>query len=159
MTEPGQPDSPWTASPTAKEKNALQREIVALLDELAPEKVLSRGDATRLPIEQHRTPSGCVLQTPTAALTVSWFAPSGSDKTLGELHIIVWRGTVSRRGSRPPREGATLVKEMVLYPIERPGTPSIWRGADGTEYDTTSVAAKCLALLQEQTEQDAPPTG
>lgn len=149
---PGSPESPWSGAPTAKERNALQREVVALLDELAPEKVLTRGDPLRLAVEQHRTPSGCVLQAPKAALTVSWFGPAGGDKGLGQLRIIVWRGLVSRRGSPARKEAATVVRELTFHPIERPTTPRVWRDEQGEELDTPSLAAKCLALLKDATE-------
>lgn len=154
MSDPGSPPSPWSGAPTAKERNALQREVVALLDELAPEKVLSRGDPLRLPVEQHRTPSGCVLQAPKAALTVSWFGPAGGDKGLGELRIIVWRGTVTRRGAPARKEGATVVRELTFNPIERPATTRVWRDERGEEHDTASLAALCLALLKDETDRE-----
>lgn len=151
MDDPSNPAEPrWNAAPSAKEKNTVQRAVTALLDELAPERVLKREERLRLPIEQHRTPSGCVLQAATSAVSVSYFADSGNDAVLGELHVLVWRGTVSRRGSPPPREGATLVKELVLNPIERPATDCVWRATDGTEYDTASLAARCVSFLEEQ---------
>ena len=143
-------NSAWTASPTAKEKNAVQRSVTALLDELAPEPVVKRGVRIALPIEQHRTPNGCVLQGPRGAVSVSWFRESADDSLFGELHIVVWQGTVSRRGSPRQAEGATVVKELVLKPVERPRDDCVWRAADGTTYDTAALAAHCLALLQEQ---------
>ena len=133
-----------------KEKNAVARAVTALLDELAPERVLRRVEALGA-VEQHRTPSGCVLQAPTAAVSVSWFAPGGSQTTLGELHIVVWRGTLSRRGSPRQKEGATIVAELMLRPIEQPADDLQWRDTDGKEYDTASLAAHCLALLEAQT--------
>ena len=142
--------SPWTASPSLKEKNAVQRCVTALLDELAPERVLKSGDRVRLRIEQHRAPTGCVLQAATAAVSVSWFAESGADAPLGELHVLLWRGTVSRRGAPQKPDGATLVKEMVLHPIERPLTDCVWRATDGTEFGTADLAAHALALLEGQ---------
>jgi hypothetical protein len=145
---------PWSASPSAKTRNAVQRAVTALLDELAPERVLTRGEQIRLPVEQHRTPTGCVLQAPSAAVSVSWFAEASADAELGELHVIVWRGTVSRRGSK--RERATTVKELVLRPVERPGGESGWRATDGTEYDTPSLAAHCVALLEAQMRETKP---
>ncbi|HEX2721285.1 MAG TPA: hypothetical protein VHM24_00090 [Gemmatimonadaceae bacterium] len=141
----------WGSPLTAKEKNAAQRAVNALLDALAPERVLKRADVTRGPIEQHRTPSGCVLQGQGAAVSVSWFVDSRSQATLGELHVNVWRGVVSRGGSsyRKP-ESATVVSELVLVPIAKPSDDCIWRASNGTEYDTAALAAHCVALLQEQ---------
>jgi hypothetical protein len=149
VTDPNESGSrPWSASPSAKTRNAVQRSVTALLDELAPERVLTRGERIRLPVEQHRTPTGCVLQAASAAVSVSWFGEATPDASLGELRIIVWRGTVSRRGSK--RESATMVKEVVLHPIERPGDETRWRATDGNEFDTPSLAAYCIALLEDQ---------
>ena len=149
MTDPNDSGSrPWSASPSAKTRNAVQRSVTALLDELAPERVLTRGERIRLPVEQHRTPAGCVLQAASAAVSVSWFPEATADASLGELRIIVWRGTVSRRGSK--RESATMVKEVVLHPSDRPSDETRWRATDGSEYDTASLAAYCIALLEDQ---------
>ena len=153
MTDPS--DSglrPWSAGPSAKARNAVQRSVTALLDELAPERVLTRGERIRLPVEQHRTPTGCVLQAATAAVSVSWFAEASPDAALGELRVIVWRGTVSRRGSK--RESATMVREVILHPLERPLEECLWRATDGTEYDTSALAAYCIALLEDQMRAD-----
>ena len=148
---PDDPAASWRAPATAKAKAAVQRAVTALLDELAPERVLTRS--ARLPaaaVEQHRTPTGCVLQAATAAVSVSWFAGAGAHPALGELHIVVWRGTVTRPGTPRRREGATLVGETVLQPIERPADGCAWRAADGSEYDTAALAAFCTRLLDEQ---------
>jgi hypothetical protein len=146
----------WTASPTAKEKSAVQRAVTALLDELAPERAPRRAERLSVRIEQHRTPNGCVLQAATAAVSVSWFAEPATDAALGQLQVIVWRGLVSRRGSPARPEGATIVRELVLRPIERPSDDCLWRATDGTEYDTAALAARCMALLEEQISADRP---
>jgi hypothetical protein len=145
--------TPWSASPSVKAKNAVQRSVTALLDELAPERVLKRVEQLPGPVEQHRTPTGCVLQAAAAAVTVSWFADAGDDSALGELHVIVWRGTVTRRGAPKSRKGATMVAELVLRPIEPPADGFLWQATDGTRHDTASLAAKCTALLEEQIKQ------
>jgi hypothetical protein len=150
MDDSNKPLAPWTASRSAKEKNVVQRAVTALLDQLAPERVLKRGDTTQLSVEQHRTPNGCVLQAPTAAVSVSWFSKTGKDTPLGELHVIVWSGVVSRRGRAANPEGAKILKEMVLRPIEAPLNDLVWRADYGTEYDTAGLAARCIALLEEQ---------
>jgi hypothetical protein len=134
--------------PSAKTHAAVQKAVTALLDELAPERVLKRIEGLPGPVEQHRTPSGCVLQAASAALTVSWFR--GADETLGELHVIVWKGVVARRGSRGRSQGATIIAEHVLLPLLSAPDQCLWSGTDGTRYDTPVLAAKCVALLQEQ---------
>jgi hypothetical protein len=151
VDDPSNPtDRRWTASPTAKEKSAVQRAVTALLDELAPERAPRRAERLSVRVEQHRTPNGCVLQAATAAVSVSWFAEAVPGAPLGQLRVIVWRGLVSRRGSPPRPEGATMVRELALYPIERPSDDCVWRATDGTEYDTAALAAHCVALLEEQ---------
>lgn len=140
----------WTASPSAKKKNAVQRAVNALLDELAPERVLKRAEQLRGAVEQHRTPNGCVLQAPKAAVSVSWFEESTNEAVLGELHVIVWNGIVSRRGSPRRPDGATVVKELVLKPIDGPTDECLWKATNGKSFDTAALASKCLALLEEQ---------
>jgi hypothetical protein len=146
----------WGTAPTAKEKNTVQRSVTALLDALAPERVLKRGDKLLGPIEQHRTPSGCVLQAKDAAVSVSWFVDTRSQATLGELHVNVWRGVVSRGGSshRKP-ESAAIVSELVLVPISSSVDGSLWRAADGTEFDTAGLATYCASLLEKQIKASA----
>ena len=151
MKNPANPIGPsWSASPKAKVRNAIQRSVTALLDELAPERVLKRVEALHGSVEQHRTPNGCILQAAEAAVSVSWFADSGNDSVLGELHVVVWRGSVQRRGAPKNRKGATLVAELVLRPIEPPANELIWESTDGTRYDTTTLTAKILTLLEDQ---------
>ena len=134
--------------PTLKERNAAQRSVDRLLDELAPEKALRRGEAPPAVIEPHRTPSGCVLQGPSAALSVSWFADASEDLTLGELQVVLWRGTVARRGTARPSTGAVVAAELVLRPVELAPETMIWRASDGAEFDSVALAAHCLEMLR-----------
>lgn len=150
MSDPSKPAVPWSTSPTQKAKNAVQRSVTSLLDELAPERALKRVERLPGSVEQHRTPTGCVLQTTDCAVSVSWFTEPGTDAPLGELHVIVWRGVVARRGATRHRKGATIVRELVLRPIEPPEEDCRWQATDGSQYDTSALAAKCLALLEEQ---------
>lgn len=151
MDDPKSAAAPsWGASPTAKAKTAVQRSVTALLDELAPERVLKRVERLPGTVEQHRTPTGCVLQAENAALSVSWFSDAGNDAVLGELHVIAWQGTVTRRGAPKSRKGAIVKAELVLRPLEPPADDCLWQATDGAQYDTASLAAKCLALLETQ---------
>jgi hypothetical protein len=140
----------WKAPPTSKAKNTIQRAVTSLLDGLAPERALKRGEELPVPVEAHRTPTGCVLQAEKAALSVSWFSGAGSDPVLGELRVVVWRGIVSRRGSPKRKEGATVVTEIVLHPIEDPSTERVWRATDEVEYSTADLIAFCTRLLEQQ---------
>jgi len=140
----------WNTAPSAKAKNAVQRSVTALLDELAPERVLKRAEHLQGPVEQHRTPSGCVLQAAESAVSVSWFSDATKDSVLGELRVIVWQGKVTRRGSPRSAKNAAVVAELVLHPIEAAPDACLWRATDGARFDTASLAAKCLALLEGQ---------
>lgn len=142
--------SPRPTPPTNKAKAAVQRLVNGLLDELAPERTLTRSERVPVAVEQHRSPTGCVLQAADYAVSVSWFDESKGE-TLGELHVIVWRGTVARRGATRHTKGATIISEIVLHPIEPPEGDYVWRATDGTRYDSIGVIAKILSLLQEQT--------
>jgi hypothetical protein len=140
----------WDSSPSAKAKSAVQRSVTQLLDELAPERVLKRVGELKGTVEQHRTPTGCVLQAADCAVSVSWFANATKQAVLGELHVLVWRGKVARRGNAQPPKGATIVADLILRPIEPSEDDCQWLANDGTRYDTASLAAKCLALLEAQ---------
>jgi len=142
--------------PTAKERNSVQRSVNSLLDTLAPERATTRADRAPVPIEQHRTPTGCVLQAATAALTVRWFADTSNDAAFGELQVMVWRGVVSRRGSAPTPDGASVINEVILRPVDQPTDICAWRAADGTIYDVSGLAEHCLMLLKEQMLVDDP---
>jgi hypothetical protein len=140
----------WSTSPSTKAKNAVQRCVTALLDELAPERVLKRADALPAPVEQHRNPTGCLLQAADFAVSVSWFPDAAANAPLGELHVLVWRGKVTRRGMAPTRKGATIIADLVLHPVEPSVDSCVWQAADGARYDTASLAAHCLTLLETQ---------
>jgi hypothetical protein len=138
------------AAPTSKEKNAMQREVTRLLDELAPERVNARSSQEGVPVQQHRSPNGCILQAENAALSVSWYAQADDQDRVGELQIVLWRGVVSRRGGAKAKTPAEIIRQEVVNPIERPADESVWCSRDGTLYSTAALAAHCLALLDGQ---------
>lgn len=155
MKDPENRTAPqWSTSPSAKAKNAVARCVTALLDELAPERVLKRVEQLSGPVEQHRTPTGCVLQAASCAVSVSWFAEASKEAAFGELHVLVWRGKVARRGAPRSPKNATIITELVLRPVEPPTEECLWLASDGTRYDTATLTAKCLALLESQIGQD-----
>jgi len=139
-----------SSSPSSKTRNTIQRAVTALLDELAPERVLKRSEDLRAGVEQHRTPNGCVLQAEKAALSVSWFSGATNSPALGELRVTVWNGIVSRRGSPRRKEGASVVSEMVVHPIEDASDDRVWRASDGVDYNVSDLAAICTRLLDQQ---------
>lgn len=137
----------WSTSSTTKERNTIQRAVTALLDELAPERPASRAGREPQPLERYRTPNGCVLQAPSEAVTVSWFPEASGDANLGELHVLLWSGVVTRRGAPPRPAGSTVVRQTVLRPMDAGLDGAVWRTEDGTTYDTPALAEYCLSLL------------
>jgi hypothetical protein len=147
----------WNAPTTTKERNAVQRSVTKLLDLLAPQRATTRTERAPVQIERYRTPSGCVLQAPTAALSVAWFPGAASDSDLGQLHVVLWRGGVTRRGGGIPRESASMIRELTLRPVELSPDAPRWReDGDGVVYDIESLAEHCMALLNEQVHTDDP---
>jgi hypothetical protein len=151
MGDPDEPEAPSglpEAAPTVKARNAAQQEVSRLLDALAPERAAHRMGAKTSEVERYRMPRGCVLQTRTGAVTVSWFPDSAQGAELGELQVVAWRGTVSHPGSSRRTAGAQVVEEMVLRPVESRMGGLVWRATDGTTYATDALAAHCEALLE-----------
>ena len=147
----------WNAQTTGKERNAVQRSVKKLLDVLAPERTTSRSERAPTHIEPYRTPTGCVLQAPTAAVSVAWFPAAASSSDLGEMHVVLWRGAVTRRGGAAPRESAIAIRELTLRPIELSPDGARWREDGGNAvFDTQGLADHCLALLREQMHADDP---
>ena len=146
--------------PAYKVRAGVERAVGRLLDALAPEQTVTRAARPPRPIERHRTPRGCILQAPAAAVSVSWFPDAATEMVLGELQVLAWRGVVSRPGSahRAPG-GATIARELVLRPeggearTDLDAHEWVWRADDGASYDGGALAAYCLALLDRQLEQ------
>ena len=147
------------APPTTKEKSAVQRAVTKLLDVLAPERATMRTERPPAAVEQYRTPSGCVLQAATAAVSVSWFPDAATDTSLGELQIVLWRGVVTRRGGAAVRGTPTVIRELTLRPVEQSLGQLAWRDeSGGTVYDLEALADNCRALLEKQV-ADGDPAG
>jgi hypothetical protein len=145
----------WSNAFTQKERSTVQRSVSTLLSTLAPERVVRRGEEVPQRNEQHRTPRGCVLQGVGAALSVSWFSDNRVD-SLGELHVSVWDGVVSRGGAsyRKPAH-ATLVSNFIMYPSDATADESTWRDENGRQFDTPGLVAHCHSLLERQIEATA----
>lgn len=139
------------APPTAKERNAVQQEVTRLLEALAPERAAHRMTSRNAAVERYRTPRGCILQAPAGAVSVSWFADSAQGAELGELQIVVWRGTVSRPGSSERSTGAVLMEELVVRPVESRTGDLVWRAQNGDSYTTDALARHCLEWLERWT--------
>lgn len=145
----------WHDGPSTKQRTAVQRMVRTLLDSLAPERPPARAGQPHPDVQLLRSPRGVILQTGTRAVSVSWFAVSDSAATLGELQVIVWDGVVARPGSaNRATSGASALGETLLRPAVGEGDAWAWSTADGTLWDSPTLAARCHALLDD----DASPT-
>ncbi len=149
----------WPDRPTAAQRTGAQHAVARLFDALAPQKPPARREGPAPAIQRHRSPSGCILQAATRAVTVSWFPASTNDTALGELQLITWKGTVSRPGSARRAAGGAAVETQETFVLTRgtvgaitgtTGDDWLWRGADGAAYDAQAFAARCHALLEEE---------
>ena len=156
MGREGEPDEPAPPT-TVKMRNAAQQEVNRLLDALAPERATARRVVVPGEVERHRTPRGCILQAPAGAVSISWFVDSAQGNELGELQVVAWRGKVSQPGSAERSTGAELIEELVLRPVENRMGVMVWRAVDGTMYNTDSLVAHCLELLEQRIAGGAPP--
>jgi hypothetical protein len=139
----------WADRPTAKQRMAVQREVMRLFDDLAPERAPARAGAPVPAVQRHRSPRGCILQAERAAVSLSWFAALPTDEALGELQMIEWQGTVSLPGSaRRSDRAAVAVREVQLQPVLGEAGVCTWRATDGTVYDTDALASHCRDLLE-----------
>lgn len=149
----------WHDGPSSKQRTAVQRMVRTLLDQLAPERPPARAGLPQPPVQLLRSPRGCILQTNTRAVSVSWFPVSDSAATLGELHVIVWDGVVARPGSaNRATSGAVSLGETLLRPEAGPDDAWLWRGVDGEGWSTEALVARCHALLADDADGGAPPT-
>ena len=153
------PPQAWADRPTVAQRTSVQQAVNRLFELLVPQKPPTRRDDPAAATQRHRSPTGCILQGADLAVSVSWFADSANDLTLGELQLIAWRGQVSRPGAarRPGTgPGATPIYQEALTPIDGGvGTGWVWRDAAGTTYDNAALAARCEALLAEGAADDA----
>ena len=146
------PTLAWAERPTIAQRTAAQQAVARLFDILAPQRPPGRRDEQAPATLRHRSPTGCILQGPERAVTVSWFADSVNDLTLGELQLITWDGQVARPGApRRPGAGATTVTQETFTPVDGgAGKGWIWRDAAGVTYDAEALAARCHTLLDER---------
>ena len=140
-------------SVSGKANKLADRAVSSLLDTLAPERSLSGRAPAGEPFEPHRTPTGCILQAATAAVSVSWFPDSTHEIGHGELYVAVWRGTVARRGMTATGRSAAIMSDIVFSLVSPPQDHLLWEGPDGTRFDTPSLASKCLRLLQDEVDR------
>jgi hypothetical protein len=141
----------WAERPTVAQRTSAQQAVARLFELLVPQKPPTRRDDPEAATLRHRSPTGCILQGAERAVSVSWFADSVHDLTLGELQLVTWRGQVARPGAaRKPGAGevASPLSQEAFTPVDGgAGRGWIWRDAAGVTYDAAALAARCESLL------------
>ncbi|MCU0625731.1 MAG: hypothetical protein MUF21_04470 [Gemmatimonadaceae bacterium] len=148
----------WAGGGEARARAGLQRLVDRLVAELAPERGVTRAERPVAAIECHRTPRGCILQSATSAVSVSWFPDREEGGTDGELHIASWRGTLSHPAAARRVAGAVLLQELVLRPECGIGDAWAWRDGEGTLHANSGMVAICRGLLATAMHEAAVPT-
>lgn len=136
---------------TLKQRAAVQREVARLLNDLAPERPPPAREVPLPAVKQHRSPGRCILQSASAAVSVSWFPARPDEDTLGEILVIAWRGTVSLPGSanRTPAEAVPL-GQVLLHPIEADAGEWEWQEtATDRVFATPALATYCREMLEQ----------
>jgi hypothetical protein len=133
----------------AKQRVATEREVVRLLDALAPSVAPARRRTGA--VQAYRWPNRCILQGASRAISISWFPDDQDDAAFGELLVISWQGTVSLPGSSGQRgDEAVAGAELVLHLEATALGGWTWHGAtDDTDgVDTTTLAEYCRHELE-----------
>jgi hypothetical protein len=136
---------------TARQRTAIQQEVVRLLDDLAPASAPTRRSAPAAAVKAYRWPNRCILQGASRAISVSWFPGSADEHSLGELLVISWRGTVSLPGlGHRGSDEAVAVTQLLLHlePASFDGWE--WRTAahDVAGLGTSALADYCRGQVQ-----------
>lgn len=136
---------------SSKQRAAVQREVVRLLDNLAPERSPQRREPVDAAVSAHRWPARCILQGAHTAVSVSWFPARPAEDALGEILVIAWNGTVSVPGITHSNRAPEATRTVTLLPVEQDGGDFKWREAVGDDLiPTADVALYCRSLLDEQ---------
>jgi hypothetical protein len=134
----------------AKQRTAVQHEVLRLLDTLAPELPPPRREAGTAAVRAYRWPGRCILQGESHAVSVSWFPGGRDDDSLGEMMVIAWQGVVSLPGSaHRAAERAVALTSLVLHPEQSESGAWTWREAKGTSFATAALASYCRDQLEQ----------
>ncbi len=134
---------------TTKQRSAVQREVVRLLDELVPQRPAHPREEPHAEVKLHRWPGRCILQAESSAVSVSWFPARPDEDSLGEILVIAWDGIVSLPGSAErSRREAVARRTVVVRPVEtRVGEYEWRREGAASPIQTATLANFCRELL------------
>jgi hypothetical protein len=100
------------------------------------------------------TPSCRRARTEAAAPDATYKSPNGTGAATSPAieHLRACLDDLARFGASRPGSahrvsGATVVRELVLRPVDRGTDAWAWGAPDGTRDDTAALVSSCLALL------------
>ena len=137
---------------------ACAREFVRLSKEVVDGVAALPGATPEEKAVIRQSPDRCIVQLGPVALTLAWLRSTHDSVAMGELLVIVWRGSVAprnrhepeRRAAGPAPLGATQLWEQVLTPVGDSEANWGWqpRGAEGERCSSTELAVRCLDQLR-----------
>jgi hypothetical protein len=137
---------------------ACTREFVRLSREIVDgvEGLPSAAAEEKAVIRQ--SPDRCIVQLGPVALTLAWLRSTHDSVAMGELLVIVWRGSVAPRTKHQPERpvkgpaplAATALWEQVLTPAGDSEASWAWqpRGSEVGGCSSSELAARCVEQLR-----------
>jgi hypothetical protein len=137
---------------------ACTRELARLSDEVLRVVALLGSPMQDEKPTIRRSPDRCIVQLGPVALTVAWLRANNDSIALGELLVIVWRGSVAPRKDHNPERpskgpaplGATPLWEQVLTAVGESEQTWGWHppGAEIERCSSIELAERCVGRLQ-----------
>lgn len=136
---------------------ACTREFVRLGREVVDGVAALPGPAAEEKAVIRQSPERCIVQLGPVALTLAWLRSTHDSIAMGELLVIVWRGSVAPRTKHQPERpvagpaplGATPLWEQVLTPAGDSEATWAWqaRATDVGRCSSSQLATRCVEQL------------
>ena len=137
---------------------ACTRELARLSDEVLRGLATMGGPIQEEKAIVRRSPERCIVQLGPVALTIGWLRSNNDSVALGELLVIVWRGSVAPRKDHNPERpskgpaalGATALWEQVLSAVGESEQTWGWHppGQEIERCSSIELAERCVSRLR-----------
>jgi hypothetical protein len=136
---------------------ACTREFVRLCREVLDGVEALPGATPEEKAVVRQSPDRCIVQLGPVALTLAWLRGTHDSVAMGELLVIVWRGSVAPRTKHQPERrvtgpvplAATSLWEQVLTPMAESEASWAWqpRGTEVAGCSSSELATRCVGRL------------